>query len=343
MTTRGRVAVAATGEQALAAGLGGRRRRRQRRRRGDGRGVRRAGDRAGHGQPRRGRLRLGVAGRRRPGRRRRQRRDARPRGALRGLRRGVREVVHRVRRRRDDARRRGSVATPGIVPAFGVAHERFARLPWARLLRPAAEAARTGYPMSPAASRYLAFTADSLFAEDAEAHALVTRPAAGCCAAASRPRNPAARRRARRARQPRARAVPRGRGRALRWSTQWPTAGWSRRPTSRRTSPSCAMPTAPSAAGRGDQPPPAVGGPVLARDAGRAGAAGRLDLERRDRDAARGAGLPARRARLLRRPRRRRARAAGGRRRARARRAAVALDRAHLRRRRRTAPPARSR
>ena len=68
----------------------------------------------------------------------------------------------------------GSVATPGIVPAFDVAHERYARLTWARLLRPAGEAARAGYPMSPAASRYLGFTADSLFAEDPEAHALVT-------------------------------------------------------------------------------------------------------------------------------------------------------------------------
>ena len=68
----------------------------------------------------------------------------------------------------------GSVATPGIVPGFAVAHERFARLPWARLLRPAADAARS-YPMSPAAARYLSFVADSLFGEDPEAHALVTR------------------------------------------------------------------------------------------------------------------------------------------------------------------------
>ena len=68
----------------------------------------------------------------------------------------------------------GSVATPGIVPAFAVAHEQHARLDWARLLAPATTAAREGYPMSPAASRYLSFTADTLFAEDVEAHALVT-------------------------------------------------------------------------------------------------------------------------------------------------------------------------
>jgi gamma-glutamyltranspeptidase/glutathione hydrolase len=67
----------------------------------------------------------------------------------------------------------GSVATPGIIPAFAVAAERYAALPWARLVSPAATAARR-YPMGSAASRYLAFVADTLFAEDAEAHALVT-------------------------------------------------------------------------------------------------------------------------------------------------------------------------
>jgi gamma-glutamyltranspeptidase / glutathione hydrolase len=84
----------------------------------------------------------------------------------------------------------GSVATPGIVPAFEVAHDRFARLPWARLLAPAADAARSGYPMSPAASRYLAFTADTLFAEDPEAHALVTGPGGGLLQGGRATRNP---------------------------------------------------------------------------------------------------------------------------------------------------------
>ena len=67
----------------------------------------------------------------------------------------------------------GSVATPGIIPAFAVAAERYASLPWARLVEPAATAARA-YPMGRAASRYLAFVADTLFAEDDEARALVT-------------------------------------------------------------------------------------------------------------------------------------------------------------------------
>ena len=38
----------------------------------------------------------------------------------------------------------GSVATPGIVPSFAVAAERYASLPWARLVEPAAAAAPIG-------------------------------------------------------------------------------------------------------------------------------------------------------------------------------------------------------
>jgi gamma-glutamyltranspeptidase/glutathione hydrolase len=67
----------------------------------------------------------------------------------------------------------GSVATPGIIPAFALAAESYAALPWARLVEPAAVAARA-YPMGRAAARYLAFTANTLFAEDEEARALVT-------------------------------------------------------------------------------------------------------------------------------------------------------------------------
>ena len=69
----------------------------------------------------------------------------------------------------------GSVATPGIVPAFAVAAERYAGLPWPRLVAPAVEAARS-YPLGAAAARYLSHVADSLFADDAEARDLITGP-----------------------------------------------------------------------------------------------------------------------------------------------------------------------
>ena len=84
----------------------------------------------------------------------------------------------------------GSVATPGVVPAFGIAHQRYATLPWPRLLAPAVSAARDGYPMSPAAARYLAVTAESLFGDDPEAHALLTRPGGGLLAGGEATRNP---------------------------------------------------------------------------------------------------------------------------------------------------------
>jgi gamma-glutamyltranspeptidase/glutathione hydrolase len=64
----------------------------------------------------------------------------------------------------------GSVATPGIVPAFAVAAERYAALPWARLVAPAAQAA-ADYPMGAAAARYLGHVAEALFADDPEARA----------------------------------------------------------------------------------------------------------------------------------------------------------------------------
>jgi gamma-glutamyltranspeptidase/glutathione hydrolase len=85
----------------------------------------------------------------------------------------------------------GSVATPGIVPAFARAHADHARLDWSRLLAPAVSAARDGYPMSHAAARYLSLAGDSLFALDEEARALTSRtdgsPLAGGEQAANRP------------------------------------------------------------------------------------------------------------------------------------------------------------
>lgn len=84
-----------------------------------------------------------------------------------------------------------SVATPGVVPALAQAHEGYARLSWERLLDPAIRAARDGYPMSPAAARYLEYTADSLFGEDAEAHRLVTRADGTLMSGGEATRNPA--------------------------------------------------------------------------------------------------------------------------------------------------------
>ncbi len=70
----------------------------------------------------------------------------------------------------------GSVATPGAVPALARAVDEHAVLPWARLVAPAERATREGYPTSHAGARYLSHVADSLFGVDAEARALVSHP-----------------------------------------------------------------------------------------------------------------------------------------------------------------------
>ena len=70
----------------------------------------------------------------------------------------------------------GSVATPGAVAALALAAERYGTLSWARLVAPAEDAVRHGYPTSHAAARYLGFVAASLFGDDPEARALVAHP-----------------------------------------------------------------------------------------------------------------------------------------------------------------------
>lgn len=69
----------------------------------------------------------------------------------------------------------GSVATPGALAAYEVAVEEHGSLSWADVVSPSAQACRDGYPIGAAAARYLAFTSHSLFALDPEAQALVTR------------------------------------------------------------------------------------------------------------------------------------------------------------------------
>ncbi len=70
----------------------------------------------------------------------------------------------------------GSVATPGAVPACQLAIEERGRVPWADVVAPSAAAVRGGYPIGGAAATYLSHTANVLFGLDPEAHSLVTRP-----------------------------------------------------------------------------------------------------------------------------------------------------------------------
>ncbi|PRY52532.1 gamma-glutamyltranspeptidase/glutathione hydrolase [Knoellia remsis] len=68
----------------------------------------------------------------------------------------------------------GSVAVPGALAACEVAMQRYGSRPWASVVEPAAAVCRDGYPVGGAAARYLGFVGDSLFGVDAGARA-VTR------------------------------------------------------------------------------------------------------------------------------------------------------------------------
>ncbi|MBC9823032.1 gamma-glutamyltransferase [Terrabacter sp. MAHUQ-38] len=68
----------------------------------------------------------------------------------------------------------GSVANSGAVHALSLARDRFAVLPWRRLVEPSARACREGYRVGAAAALYLGLVRDTLFGDDPEARALVT-------------------------------------------------------------------------------------------------------------------------------------------------------------------------
>ncbi len=84
----------------------------------------------------------------------------------------------------------GSVANSGAVPALALARERHGSLPWARLIEPAALACREGYPVGSAAALYLSHVRDSLFGHDREAHRLVTGADGHTLRAGERTSNP---------------------------------------------------------------------------------------------------------------------------------------------------------
>lgn len=68
----------------------------------------------------------------------------------------------------------GSVATPGMFAALGLAHERFGVAPWRELLQPAADVAREGFALSRTAQSYLVLVTDTILAWDPATRALLT-------------------------------------------------------------------------------------------------------------------------------------------------------------------------
>jgi len=60
----------------------------------------------------------------------------------------------------------GSVATPGVLPALEETHRRFGALPWAVVVEPAIEISRTGFALGTASDYYVEYVRDTLFGHD---------------------------------------------------------------------------------------------------------------------------------------------------------------------------------
>jgi gamma-glutamyltranspeptidase / glutathione hydrolase len=70
----------------------------------------------------------------------------------------------------------GSVAIPGALAGLGLAHERYGSVPWAEVVAPAIDVARDGYPLGAAADSYLVLVRDIVFGWDAESAAGLRLP-----------------------------------------------------------------------------------------------------------------------------------------------------------------------
>jgi gamma-glutamyltranspeptidase/glutathione hydrolase len=73
----------------------------------------------------------------------------------------------------------GSAATPGAMAALGLAHERYGRAPWAEVLAPATEVCRRGYRLGSAAGSYLALVGETVFGWDPQTRAALRGPTGG--------------------------------------------------------------------------------------------------------------------------------------------------------------------
>jgi gamma-glutamyltranspeptidase/glutathione hydrolase len=70
----------------------------------------------------------------------------------------------------------GSVATPGAMAGLGLAHERYGSVPWAEVVAPAIDVAREGYPLGTAAASYLGVAREIVFDWDRESAAGLRLP-----------------------------------------------------------------------------------------------------------------------------------------------------------------------
>jgi gamma-glutamyltranspeptidase / glutathione hydrolase len=70
----------------------------------------------------------------------------------------------------------GSVATPGALAAFDLAQRRYGRVPWREVVAPAEAVARSGFLLGPASGNYLPIVRETVFAWDPETAAALHGP-----------------------------------------------------------------------------------------------------------------------------------------------------------------------
>ncbi|HEV2088805.1 MAG TPA: gamma-glutamyltransferase [Cryptosporangiaceae bacterium] len=70
----------------------------------------------------------------------------------------------------------GSVATPGALAALDLAHRRYGRAPWRDVLAPAVEAARDGFPLGAASAYYLPYVHESVYGWHPDSYAALHGP-----------------------------------------------------------------------------------------------------------------------------------------------------------------------
>jgi gamma-glutamyltranspeptidase/glutathione hydrolase len=110
-----------------------------------------------------------------------------PRSAFGG---GVREVVTDYGGGVTMYAGHGSVAVPGALCACELAVQRFGSQPWSSVVAPAVDVCRDGYPLGGAAAKYLGFVAEPLFGKDPGARAITRRPDGEPFVAGDLARNP---------------------------------------------------------------------------------------------------------------------------------------------------------
>ncbi|ELR97771.1 gamma-glutamyltransferase [Gloeocapsa sp. PCC 73106] len=74
----------------------------------------------------------------------------------------------------------GSIATPGILAALAIAHQKYGILPWSEVLQPSIDWATRGFPLSAVGANYLAITHKVIFGWHQDSYQPLHRPDGSC-------------------------------------------------------------------------------------------------------------------------------------------------------------------